>query len=62
MPMEFHVSRASRDRYQFDDALFSLTGNAVIADFHAARVFAQRMTDTGRPASASEINADGTYR
>ncbi len=57
--MEFHVSRASRDRYQFDDALFSLTGNAVIADFRAARQFAQRMADTGRPASASEINAMG---
>ena len=57
--MEFHVSRASRDRYQFDDALFSLTGNAVIADFYAARLFAQRMTDSGRPASASEINAMG---
>jgi glycosidase len=57
--MEFHVSRASRDRYQFDDALFSLTGNAVIADFYAARVFAQRMIESGRPAAASEINAMG---
>jgi glycosidase len=57
--MEFHVSRASRDRYRFDDALFTFTGNAVIADFYAARVFAQRMNETGRHASASEINAMG---
>ena len=45
--MEFHVSRSSRDRYRFDDALFTLTGNAVIADFYAARVFAQPNTITG---------------
>ena len=40
---EFHVSRDSRDRYQFDEALFSITGNVVFANFHAARVFAQKM-------------------
>ena len=40
---EFHVSRVARDRYQFDQALFSLTGNMVFADFHAARLFAQRI-------------------
>jgi len=41
--MEFHVSRQARDRYQFDQALFSLSGNVLFANFHAARVFAQRM-------------------
>ncbi|MEN9935209.1 MAG: hypothetical protein RLZZ387_1788 [Chloroflexota bacterium] len=40
---EFHISRSARDRYQFDDAIFQLSGNAVITNFHAARVFAQRM-------------------
>ncbi|HNS50865.1 MAG TPA: alpha-amylase family glycosyl hydrolase [Anaerolineae bacterium] len=43
--MEFHVSRRARDRYRFDDSLFSLTGNVVFANLHAARVFAQRMND-----------------
>ena len=43
--MEFHVSREARDRYQFDDALFSLSGNVLFANFHAARVFAQKMND-----------------
>jgi hypothetical protein len=33
--MEFHVSRQARDRYQFDEALFSLTGNVILANFHA---------------------------
>ena len=42
---EFHVSRRARDRYQFDDALFSLTGNVVFANFRAARVFAQQMNE-----------------
>src|SRR5512133_2559108 len=41
--MEFHVSRQARDRYQFDLALFSLSGNVIFANFHAARVFAQKM-------------------
>src|SRR3972149_10554622 len=40
---EFHVSRVARDRYQFDQALFSLTGNMVFADSPAARLFAQRI-------------------
>jgi glycosidase len=41
--MEFHVSRQARDRYDFDQALFTLTGNVLFANFHAARVFAQKM-------------------
>jgi glycosidase len=43
--MEFHVSREARDRYQFDETLFALSGNVVFANFHAARVFAQKMND-----------------
>ena len=41
--MEFHVSRLSRDRYQFDQSLFEFTGNVIFANFHAARMFAQKM-------------------
>ncbi|MHB9105514.1 MAG: alpha-amylase family glycosyl hydrolase [Armatimonadota bacterium] len=43
LQMEFHVSRAARDRYQFDQALFALSGNVVFANFHGARIFAQKM-------------------
>src|SRR6266446_5149638 len=43
--MEFHVARKARDRYQFNDTLFSLSGNVIFANFHAARVFAQKMND-----------------
>ena len=42
---EFHISRQARDRYQFDQSMFQLDGNVVFANFHAARVFAQRMND-----------------
>jgi hypothetical protein len=42
---EFHVSRRARDRLQFDDGLFTITGNVVFANFQAARTFAQKMND-----------------
>jgi hypothetical protein len=41
--VEFHVSKAARDRYQFDESLFSIHGNVIIANFRAARQFAQQM-------------------
>ena len=40
---EFHISRQSRDKYNFDQALFAFTGNVILANFHASRVFAQKM-------------------
>ena len=43
--MEFHISRHARNRYAFDEALFTLTGNVLFADFRAARVFAQKMNE-----------------
>lgn len=41
--MEFHVSRRARDNYEFDQALFSYSGNVIFANFHAARIFAQKI-------------------
>lgn len=43
---EFHVSRAARDRYRFDEGIFSLSGNVVLADFAAARRFAEAINAT----------------
>ncbi|MGH2594106.1 MAG: alpha-amylase family glycosyl hydrolase, partial [Anaerolineae bacterium] len=45
MHMEFHVARTARDRYQFDQSLFASNGNVIFANFHAARVFAQKIND-----------------
>jgi len=41
--MEFHISRSARERYQFAESLFSLTGNVVFANLAACREFAHRM-------------------
>jgi glycosidase len=64
--MEFHISRKARERYQFDQSLFALTGNVIFADFRAAREFAQRMNQTRDLVShpeqavrAGQINAMG---
>jgi glycosidase len=43
--MEFHISRKARDLYQFDESLFSISGNVISPNFHAARLFAQRMNE-----------------
>ncbi len=42
---EFHVSRASRSRFQFNQALFSISGNVILADFQAVRLFAQKLNE-----------------
>jgi glycosidase len=64
--MEFHVSRKTRDRYRFDQSLFALTGNVIVANFRAAREFAQKMNAqrdlAGHPEQtvrAGQINAMG---
>jgi glycosidase len=64
--MEFHVSRQSRDRYQFDLGLFNYTGNAIFANFHASRQFAQKINQKKdlvnfpeRAVKAGQINAMG---
>jgi glycosidase len=42
---EFHISRAARDLYRFDESLFTLSGNVIFANFHAARVFAAKINE-----------------
>jgi hypothetical protein len=64
--MEFHISRQSRNRYQFDLSLFSYSGNVIFANFHAARLFAQRINEKRdviqfpeRAVRAGQVNAMG---
>src|SRR6185503_7962126 len=64
--VQFHVARPARDRYQFDETLFTLSGNVVFANFHGARVFAQRMNQERdlvnfpeQAVRAGQINAMG---
>ncbi|HUU05686.1 MAG TPA: alpha-amylase family glycosyl hydrolase [Patescibacteria group bacterium] len=42
---EFHVSRASRSRFQFNQALFSLSSNVILADYQAVRIVVQKMNE-----------------
>jgi glycosidase len=42
---EFHVSRRARDQYQFDDTLFATNGNVIFANFHASRLFSQKINE-----------------
>ena len=63
---EFHVSRNARDRYQFDELLFATNGHVIFANFHAARLFAQKMNDRRdlahfpeQAVRAGDINAMG---
>lgn len=64
--MEFHISRKARDRYQFDETLFSLRGSVIFANFHGARTFAQKMNEKRnlvrfpeQAIKAGQINAIG---
>ena len=41
--MEFHISQAARERYQFEATLFSYSGNVIFANVSACRAFAHRM-------------------
>ena len=64
--MEFHVSRLARDRYQFEQSLFALNGNVIFANFHASRLFAQKINQKRdlvnfpeQAVRAGQINAMG---
>ena len=63
---EFHISRTAREKYKFEEALFSSTGNVVFANFQAARVLAQKINDRRdlerfpeQVVKAGQINAMG---
>jgi glycosidase len=65
-PIEFHISREARDFYQFDQSLYSLRGNVIFANFHAVRVFTQKMNSKRdlvsfpeRAVKAGQLNAMG---
>jgi glycosidase len=64
--LEFHISRKVRDLYHFDESLFSLSGNVIFPNFHASRLFAQRMNEKrdlihfpDQAVRAGQINAMG---
>ncbi|HDP98071.1 MAG TPA: alpha-amylase [bacterium] len=63
---EFHISRFARDKYLFDDSLFTLSGNVVFANLHSVRRFVQKLNNKRdlvrfpeTAVKAGEINAMG---
>lgn len=59
--MDFRISRPARDRYGFDDSLFSSDGRAIVFDPARALALAERFVDedADRARAASEIAAIG---
>ncbi len=64
--MEFHITRKARDKYQFDELLFSFNGNVIFANFQASRNFAYKMnqqrvdvSDLSTYIAPGQINALG---
>jgi glycosidase len=64
--MEFHISRQSREKFQFDDTLFALDGNVLFADLYSVRLFASKINQQRdltrfpeQTARAGQINALG---
>ncbi len=62
----FHVSAESRKKYQFEDNLFSLQGDLIVADLKTARVLSEKINkvrkEEGRHSeliTAGQINALG---
>lgn len=63
---EFHISRKARQRYQFDEGLYSLTGNVIFADYRAVRALADKMNlardarrNPDQAVRAGQLNAMG---
>ena len=58
--MEFHISRAVRDRLKLDELLFSYAGNVVFANVAASRKLAQKMNEARRAAGVAGTDAADT--
>jgi glycosidase len=54
-PREFHISRNCRNLYHFNQAFFSLSGNVVLPDFVATRLFAQRLNEKRQALNVPEM-------
>ncbi len=66
MKFEFHISRKIRDIYDFEDSIFTLSGNVIVPNIRAARTLAQKINQhnikTGHPdkvAKAGDIASMG---
>ncbi|MEE9450567.1 MAG: hypothetical protein V3V72_10995, partial [Ignavibacteriaceae bacterium] len=63
---DFHISKAARQKYDFAQSLFSITGNLVIANFNQARLLSDKINQKRKSGDSSnqlvtpgELNALG---
>jgi len=59
---EFHIAREIRNKYEFDDELFSINGNVIFANFRSVRLFVQKLNakrETKEKVAAGQVNAAG---
>ncbi|MFA5804491.1 MAG: alpha-amylase family glycosyl hydrolase [Melioribacteraceae bacterium] len=59
---EFHISKEVRNKYNFDDGLFEINGNVILADFNAVRIFVQKINskrEVKEHVVAGQVNAAG---
>lgn len=64
--MDFYISRISRDKYEFEDSLFSTAEDEIFSSFQAVQKFTQKINEKRdlenypeQTANAGEINAIG---
>ncbi|MFH1196838.1 MAG: alpha-amylase family glycosyl hydrolase [bacterium] len=59
---EFHIAKSVRKKYEFNDELFSITGNVIFANLAASRSFAHKLNskrDKNEHVNPGEVNAMG---
>ncbi|MCX6174230.1 MAG: alpha-amylase family glycosyl hydrolase [Ignavibacteriales bacterium] len=59
---EFHISKEARSKYNFEDGLFEINGNVILADFYAVRIFVQKINskrEIKEHVAAGQVNAAG---
>lgn len=59
---EFHIARQIREKYDFEEELFSITGNVILADFRAVRNFTEKINrkrGNEYKVRAGQVNATG---
>jgi len=59
--MEFHISRAVREKLDMDDLLFSYTGNVVFGNVAASRRLAQQLNNAHGSDSSTAVNAGALF-
>jgi hypothetical protein len=59
--MEFHISRAVREKLDVDDLLFSYTGNVVFANVAASRRLAQQLNNARGSDTPGVVNAGALF-